>query len=166
MPTRMPLRSPRPPVAATRTPASRTRDDKYYSKVIGRALDILGVLRKHEHPLGLAEIGTHVGLAKSSVFRLLHALEVSGYVERSRDEYLSHHFDSDTKFAQTVTRKVVRRNELVGGDVALVTAETESSGAYDGKPVKLIGLETAVLRRVEGQWRIVHVHWSSRKPAP
>lgn len=90
----------------------------------------------------------------------------SGYVERSRDEYLSHHFDSDTKFAQTVTRKVVRRNEWVGGDVALVTAETESSGAYDGKPVKLIGLETAVLRRVEGQWRIVHVHWSSRKPAP
>jgi len=85
MPRRMPARSPRPTVAAARKPGSRTRDDKYYSKVIGRALDILAVLRKHEHPLGLAEIGGHVGLAKSSVFRLLHTLEVSGYVERTAD---------------------------------------------------------------------------------
>jgi IclR family acetate operon transcriptional repressor len=80
----MPTRSLRPPVAAART-TSRTRDDKYYSKVIGRALDILAVLRQHEHPLGLVEIGAHVGLAKSSVFRLLHTLEVSGYVERTAD---------------------------------------------------------------------------------
>lgn len=85
MPRRMPARSPRPTVAAARKPGSRTRDDKYYSKVIGRALDILAVLRKHEHPLGLAEIGGYVGLAKSSVFRLLHTLEVSGYVERTAD---------------------------------------------------------------------------------
>jgi IclR family acetate operon transcriptional repressor len=81
----MPTRSLRLPVAAARQPTSRARDDKYYSKVIGRALDILAVLRQHEHPLGLADIATRVGLAKSSVFRLLHTLEVSGYVERTAD---------------------------------------------------------------------------------
>lgn len=81
----MPARTLRPPAAVARKAASRTRDDKYYSKVIGRALEILAVLRKSEHPLGLADIAAYVGLAKSSVFRLLHTLEVSGYVERTAD---------------------------------------------------------------------------------
>ena len=81
----MPARSLRPTVAAARKSAPRIRDDKYYSKVIGRALDILAVLRKHEHPLGLADIAAQVGLAKSSVFRLLHTLEVSSYVERTAE---------------------------------------------------------------------------------
>jgi DNA-binding IclR family transcriptional regulator len=81
----MPARTPRPPDAAVRTTDARPRDDKYYSKVIGRALEILAVLRNREHPMGLAGIAAHVGLAKSSVFRLLHTLEVSGYVERTAD---------------------------------------------------------------------------------
>lgn len=90
----------------------------------------------------------------------------SGYVERSRDEYLSHHFDADAKFAKTVKRTVIRQDAQVAGDMALVIAETESSGSYDGKPVKLLGTETAVLRRTDDQWLIVHLHWSSRKPKP
>ena len=79
----MPSRTPRPPAATVRKSGTRARDDKYYSKVIGRALEILAVLRKSEHPLGLAEVAASVGLAKSSAFRLLHTLEVSGYVERT-----------------------------------------------------------------------------------
>src|SRR6478752_9125919 len=81
----MPARSLKTVAAPARKTGSRTRDDKYYSKVIGRALDILAILRKHEYPLGLAEIATHVSLAKSSVFRLLHTLEVSNYVERTAE---------------------------------------------------------------------------------
>ncbi len=82
----MPARSLGPTVAIpVHKAGARARDDKYYSKVIGRALDILAVLRKHEHPMGLAEIASHVGLAKSSAFRLLHTLEVSSYVERTAD---------------------------------------------------------------------------------
>jgi ketosteroid isomerase-like protein len=88
----------------------------------------------------------------------------SGFVERSRDEYLAHHFDADAKFAKSVARKVVRQTEQVAGDMALVMAETEAGGSYEGKPVKLIGTETAVLRLEGGKWRIVHIHWSSRKP--
>jgi DNA-binding IclR family transcriptional regulator len=82
----MPTRSSRPSVAASvRKAVARPRDDKYYSKVIGRALTILAILRKSEQPLGLADVAARVGLAKSSVFRLLHTLEVSGYVERQAD---------------------------------------------------------------------------------
>lgn len=80
----MPTRSARP-IVATRKSTTRVRDDKYYSKVIGRALEILAVLRKSDGPLGLADIAARVDLAKSSVFRLLHTLEVSGYVERSAE---------------------------------------------------------------------------------
>lgn len=69
-------------VPAPRAPA-RARDDKYYSKVIGRALEILAVLREAGRPMALADLTSRLGLAKSSVFRLLHTLDVSGYVERT-----------------------------------------------------------------------------------
>jgi ketosteroid isomerase-like protein len=90
----------------------------------------------------------------------------SGFVERSRDEYLSHHFEADAKFAKAVTRKVIKHSEQIAGNMALVLAETETVGSYEGKPVALIGTETAVLRLDGGDWRIVHIHWSSRKPKP
>jgi len=88
----------------------------------------------------------------------------SGFVERSRDEYLAHHFEADAGFAQGVTRKVIKHSDQVAGNMALVLQETETAGSYEGKPVKLIGTETAVLRLQGGNWRIVHIHWSSRKP--
>ena len=81
----MPSRALRPAAATARKTGTRARDDKYYSKVIGRALEILALLRKSEQPLGLADIAAGVGLAKSSAFRLLHTLEVSSYVERTGD---------------------------------------------------------------------------------
>lgn len=74
---------PRSAPAPVRRPAARERDDKYYSKVIGRALSILAVLRESGRPMALADLTASLGLAKSSVFRLLHTLEVSGYLERN-----------------------------------------------------------------------------------
>jgi hypothetical protein len=90
----------------------------------------------------------------------------SGFVERSRDEYLSHHFDADAKFAKTVTRKVTKRSEQMAGNMAVILEETESSGSYEGKPIRLIGTETAILRLNGENWQIVHIHWSSRKSKP
>jgi hypothetical protein len=90
----------------------------------------------------------------------------SGFVERSRDEYLSHHFDADAKFAKTVTRKVIRHSEQVAGTMALIIEETEPNGSYEGQPIKLIGTESAVLRLNGGNWQVVHIHWSPRKPKP
>jgi DNA-binding IclR family transcriptional regulator len=60
----------------------RERDDKYFSKVIGKAIDTLELLRASARPLSLNELTQRVGLAKSSIFRILHTLEVAGYVER------------------------------------------------------------------------------------
>ena len=78
---------PRPArTAASRAPqhasGGREREDKYFSKVIGKALDIIDILRSSAQPLSLNELTLRLELAKSSVFRILHTLEVSGYIER------------------------------------------------------------------------------------
>jgi DNA-binding IclR family transcriptional regulator len=62
--------------------AVRERSDKYFSKVIGKALDLIAILRSSVEPLSLNELTGRLELTKSSVFRILHTLEVSGYVER------------------------------------------------------------------------------------
>lgn len=87
----------------------------------------------------------------------------SGYVERSRDEYASHHLASDIEFSKSTTRKVTGQREHVDGAHATVLQETTTSGAFKGKPVDLVGVETAMLEKNGDGWLIVHVHWSSRK---
>jgi ketosteroid isomerase-like protein len=91
------------------------------------------------------------------------AIYESGYVERSRNEYASHHLADDIAFARTTTRKVLRHSERVDGNVAIVWEETETTGASRGKDVHSLGTETAVLEKKGDTWSITHVHWSSRK---
>jgi ketosteroid isomerase-like protein len=87
----------------------------------------------------------------------------SGHVERSRDEYFGHHLGADMEFAKATKRTVVKHIEHVEGKTATVLQETETKGDFKGKPVKAIGVETAVLERIGDKWVIVHLHWSARK---
>jgi len=79
MPRNVRTAAVRAPQAA---PGERERSDKYFSKVIGKALDIIAILRSSAQPLSLNELTLQLELAKSSVFRILHTLEVSGYIAR------------------------------------------------------------------------------------
>ena len=76
-----PVRAAAPPLSQPARTA-RSRHDKYFSKVIGKALDLIAILRASPQPLSLNELTLRLELAKSSVFRILHTLEVSGYIER------------------------------------------------------------------------------------
>ncbi len=87
----------------------------------------------------------------------------SGYVERSRAEYASHHLDGDIAFSKTAVRKVLKQGERLEGKTAILWQETETTGSSKGKEVHSIGTETAVMEKVGDRWTIVHVHWSSRK---
>lgn len=87
----------------------------------------------------------------------------SGYIERSRDAYASHHLAEDMAFARTSVRKVLKQSERTDGNNAFILAETETTGTSQGKPVHAFGTETAVLQKNGDAWSIVHVHWSSRK---
>ncbi len=87
----------------------------------------------------------------------------SGYVERSKEEYMSHHLGGDVEFAAATARKVLRHAETSDGNTAVIMEETETTGSFKGKPVHSLGTETLVLQGVNGKWTITHAHWSSRK---
>lgn len=90
----------------------------------------------------------------------------SGGVERSRQEYLGHHAISDAAFLKNAHVQLQRRTARIDGPLAWVGSVSELHTTKDGKSLTLLSTETMVLRRSGPDWRIVHIHWSSRpKPA-
>jgi len=87
----------------------------------------------------------------------------AGHAERSKAEYAGHHLGADAAFAAGTRVKVLKHSERTEGALAVITRETETTGSYKGAPVHSFGTETAVLERQGDGWRIVHLHWSSRK---
>jgi ketosteroid isomerase-like protein len=87
----------------------------------------------------------------------------SGHVERSKAEYAAHHAPADAEFAKAVSSATLKRSEEAFGDFAWIASETRTTGTYKGKAVNSLTTETMLLRRVNGTWKIFHIHWSSRK---
>lgn len=85
----------------------------------------------------------------------------SGGVENSRAEYASHHLEADAAFTAAVTRKLVSRTDRMQGDMAWVMSVETVSGTYRTRVINSRLIETVILRRMKGQWRIMHIHWSS-----
>ena len=88
-----------------------------------------------------------------------------GRAERSKAEYALRHLGADAAFSKAVPGAVVRRRGHSVGDFAWIATEGRSKGRYRGTDVNRVTDETMVLHRVEGQWKIVHVHWSSAQSA-
>lgn len=86
----------------------------------------------------------------------------TGGAERSRSEYLGHHAISDAQFLKGTHNQLKRRRALAAGDLAWVGTESELHASKDGKPLTLLSTETMVLKKAGADWRIVHIHWSSR----
>lgn len=86
----------------------------------------------------------------------------SGGAERSRAEYLGHHAIADAKFLRDAQVETLRRAGNRAGDLAWVATESEIHSGTGADAKHLKSTETLVLARETGQWRIVHVHWSSR----
>jgi ketosteroid isomerase-like protein len=81
-----------------------------------------------------------------------------GHVEDGRDAYFAAHAAADATFLSTAQLTRDARSAGASGDLAWVS--TRSTLARDGK--RHASIETMVLRRGEGGWKIVHIHWSSR----
>ena len=86
----------------------------------------------------------------------------SGELQR-RGDYLSHHLAADIAFAKAVPSTRVVRQVTVVGDAAWIVATSSTSGTFQGRAVRSEGAELMALRRAGGNWRIVAVHWSSRR---
>lgn len=85
----------------------------------------------------------------------------SGGVERGKKEYASHHLAADAAFSQAVPSNVTRRVAHVAGATAWIASEGRTTGTFKGKAVDRKTVETMILRRTGGTWKIVHIHWSS-----
>ncbi|MEX0691387.1 MAG: nuclear transport factor 2 family protein [Gemmatimonadales bacterium] len=90
----------------------------------------------------------------------------SGGAELSAAEYAGHHLPGDMAFAVAVTRTVEDQQVHEAGDVAWVATRSRTTGTYRDRAVDVRGTETMILRRTATGWRIVHVHWSSRRATP
>ena len=85
----------------------------------------------------------------------------AGNIERSLDEYEAHHLPADLKFMSSVTYRQERQTGHTEGDLAWIS--TEGRMTAKGTGPERIGTETLILRKRSGEWRIVHIHWSSRE---
>jgi ketosteroid isomerase-like protein len=85
----------------------------------------------------------------------------SGGVENSRAEYASHHLEADAAFSAAVPRTLVSRTHGMQGDMAWVMSVETVTGTYRTRAINSQSVETMMLRQMNGQWRIVHIHWSS-----
>jgi len=80
----------------------------------------------------------------------------------TKSQYLSHHFHSDGKFLGAINREEMSQNIKIEGNVAWVTSKTKMTGTYSGRDIDMNSLELAVLKKENGMWRVVALHWSSR----
>ncbi|MGQ9635731.1 MAG: IclR family transcriptional regulator [Bryobacteraceae bacterium] len=70
-----------PRTSAAESKAS-LRNPKYYSRAVGKALEVLDILRSNPQGLAFSEILRRVRLVKSSLFRILYTLETAGYIRK------------------------------------------------------------------------------------
>ena len=127
------------------------------SDVAPDAQAAVAVVEAFGKALGQGDLRTAGELLHSDVL----ILETGG-AERSREEYLGHHAISDAAFLKGAHSQLVHRRARLHGDLAWVGTESELHASMDRKPVTLLSTETMVLERTGAEWRIVHIHWSSR----
>lgn len=117
----------------------------------------VSVVERFGKALAAADFKTVESLLDADVL----ILETGG-AERSRQEYLGHHAISDAQFLKGAHSQLQRRRARIAGDLAWVGSESELHATKDGKPLTLLSTETMVLKKTGAEWRIVHIHWSSR----
>lgn len=83
-----------------------------------------------------------------------------GGVERSADEYAHHHMLSDMKYLAAVKSKTLEHQVTVLGNTAISASRSHTKGIYKGKERDYQGMETMVLEKQSGEWKIKHIHWS------
>ena len=84
-----------------------------------------------------------------------------GSVEKSADEYASHHMIADMKYLANIKTEILMHSVKIVGDMAYSMSQTKSTGQVKGKFINSEGLESMVLQKKNNKWKIVHIHWSN-----
>lgn len=68
-------------------------------------------------------------------------------------------FSSDDPF--TMRHRNIQIKMFASGKAACLVCEQDGHGAYQGQPYAFEGVRTTwVFEKREGQWRVIHAHWS------
>jgi ketosteroid isomerase-like protein len=86
-----------------------------------------------------------------------------GMAETSRKQYAGSHLKADIAFSAKAKRKLESQNSWVEGDTATVSCTYDVKTKYMGRSYHLKSAETMTLKQVDGQWVIVHIHWSNHQ---
>jgi ketosteroid isomerase-like protein len=82
-------------------------------------------------------------------------------VDRSAEEYASHHMLSDMKYLKAMTIEKIEHHVSQSDAVALSVSRSTVKGTYKDKEINRQGNETMSLEKRNGEWKITHIHWSN-----
>jgi uncharacterized protein (TIGR02246 family) len=92
----------------------------------------------------------------------------SGKVEGSYVDYRDHHIGPELAEFKSFTFSDYAVNVRLEGPIALATETYRYTIVLKDKPdpIERQGVATSVLKKIDGQWRILSTHSSSRTPKP
>jgi ketosteroid isomerase-like protein len=100
---------------------------------------------------------------KDEVFKLLEKsvlIYEGGGVERSAKEYSSHHLLTDMAFMSKMEVELIEHQVKIYNNIAISSSRSIIKGKYKGKAIEKTNMETIVLRKSNGKWKIINIHWS------
>lgn len=130
-------------------------------------VEIESTIEGSNHPASLiaAQLANAIAIGDVNSLRSIVAGDVlifeSGGMESSLTEYEGHHMPADMAFMKAMRREVISQQVIDLGDSATVITRSRVYGMYQGREFDLNSTETLLMKRVNEQWKIVHIHWSS-----
>lgn len=85
----------------------------------------------------------------------------SGLANWGWADYRDHHLKHELAGMKITDHKRSNLRVVAGADMALATFEFRIQGTYEERAFDMAVMESVVLRRRDGVWRIVHVHASA-----
>ena len=92
----------------------------------------------------------------------VHIIEGAG-VNHGWAEYRDHHLRPELEAFENFEYRYFAIEPVVRGDMAFAAFRYELSAVMNDSPLNIEGRGTAVLERLDGHWKIVHMHTSGRR---
>jgi ketosteroid isomerase-like protein len=118
---------------------------------------VVDVINRFNHALASGDSAAALALLTDDVI----ILEAGGV--ETREEYRSHHLQSDIAFAKAIQSQRKPVSVKVRGDMAWAASTSNTRGTFRDRPIDSLGAELIVLTKTAAGWRISAIHWSSRR---
>jgi ketosteroid isomerase-like protein len=68
---------------------------------------------------------------------------------------------ADMAFMKGMKQELLLRRVVEAGDFAIVVTQSRIHGVAKEQDFDISSTETLLMKNVDGQWQIEHIHWSS-----